>query len=369
VILVVLFHANGLMNDPNYFGVPVTFISRWNYGYMGVDLFFVISGFIIYHVHHTDIGRPAGLRQYLLKRFVRVFPVYWVAFLLLTGAYAIKGEVLGESGLHLAEIVTDFFLVPSARERNFLEVGWTLFFELVFYVCFATLIFNKSLGRVVLGIYFAAAFAVVVSGHRFSTPFNLVLSYYPLEFLLGMLVATVTPEIKSHGKLLLIAGILLLVAGCIVNGQNPTEFRHPFNLVFGMASALLISGALILERDGPVIVDKQQKFPRKIVAIFIFIGTASYSIYLTHTPLLWVSGRIATMLYTRFPLPTDVVFFLLVSGAVMGGCIFYQYVEKPLLRLLRNWLVSKRPHQKPTLSATSNVLDHPEAPQPPTAAA
>jgi exopolysaccharide production protein ExoZ len=88
-VAVVLSHAARHVNMA--FGMPVL-ITAFQAGHAGVDLFFVISGFIILFVHHRDIGQPSRLCHYLGRRFNRVMPLYWVALGLTVGLSAVGGH-------------------------------------------------------------------------------------------------------------------------------------------------------------------------------------------------------------------------------------------------------------------------------------
>ena len=74
-VLVLLVHSSAMLAAPKYFG-EMPFYGLFKFGHAGVDFFFVLSGFIIFHVHRTDLGNPARLGKYLARRFVRIFPTY-----------------------------------------------------------------------------------------------------------------------------------------------------------------------------------------------------------------------------------------------------------------------------------------------------
>src|SRR5580692_2096905 len=76
-VLVVLYHAGRGLALPQYLGhVPLG--GLFNFGHAGIDFFFVLSGFIIFTVHHGDIGRPSALPRYVWRRLARIYPIYWV---------------------------------------------------------------------------------------------------------------------------------------------------------------------------------------------------------------------------------------------------------------------------------------------------
>src|SRR5690349_9010218 len=83
-LLVLLFHAT-FMSQTYLDYRPLDGVFR--FGYSGVDFFFVLSGFIIFWAHHGELGHPTALRPYVRRRFVRIYPLYWIVAILLTPIY------------------------------------------------------------------------------------------------------------------------------------------------------------------------------------------------------------------------------------------------------------------------------------------
>lgn len=155
-MLVVLFHTNICFEHPKYWnGKP--FGSVFDFGGAGVEFFFVLSGFIILHVHWFDLGRPQRVRRYLWKRFRRIYPIYWFVLLPL-----IPGYVLVHSWGYGFErdplvIFSSIVLVPFGGELATLAVAWTLYHEVLFYAAFAVAILNVRVGSFLLLIWLAAS--------------------------------------------------------------------------------------------------------------------------------------------------------------------------------------------------------------------
>src|SRR4051812_27621380 len=78
-VLVMLFHLGGAIAADKYFAMP-GFAKPFAFGDCGVEFFFVLSGFIIFSAHRGDVSDPAALSRYLTKRFLRIFPSYWIIF-------------------------------------------------------------------------------------------------------------------------------------------------------------------------------------------------------------------------------------------------------------------------------------------------
>ncbi len=145
----VVFLAHGFFVD-----VPTQFSNVFLWGRWGVDFFFVLSGFIIAHVHWSDIGRPARVRNFYWRRFVRIFPTYWLALAFLL----FVRNVLGNSDYSIAfgtgDIIGNILMWPTIPELM-LPMAWTLRHELLFYALFSLLILNARLGVGVLACWLA----------------------------------------------------------------------------------------------------------------------------------------------------------------------------------------------------------------------
>lgn len=112
-------------------------------GHSGVDL--VLSGFIILLVHRRDIGRPRRIARYAWRRFVRVWPLYWLALVATVAKRMAGGHVAPDP----ASFAWNLALLPTAGEPM-LGIAWTLQYEAVFYLLFGLLLMERRLGIVAL---------------------------------------------------------------------------------------------------------------------------------------------------------------------------------------------------------------------------
>lgn len=138
-ILVVLFHFAGAIT--NYFKTEM-FGSFFQFGWVGVDFFFVLSGFIITYIHLKDVKSKTNSTLFLKKRFVRIFPIYWViSAIVLIALLKMQGKTTNSYSidLHSASGITYlikcFLLIPQAG-KYFLIQAWTLTYEVLFYAIF-----------------------------------------------------------------------------------------------------------------------------------------------------------------------------------------------------------------------------------------
>src|SRR5690348_7748162 len=150
-ILVVLVHGSDMLAGPKYFSaMPLGGIFR--FAHAGVDFFFVLSGFIIFHVHQRELGDPTKFGRYIRRRFVRIFPTYWT-ILFLYGLILAISPTRDYYERNVVAVLTSTFLIPVPAHDPILGVSWTLQHEVLFYAIFATLFFARSVGWVVLSAW------------------------------------------------------------------------------------------------------------------------------------------------------------------------------------------------------------------------
>jgi exopolysaccharide production protein ExoZ len=302
-LLVVLFHASGLMNAPKYWGEK-PYGSLFDTSYAGVEFFFVLSGFIIAYAHHQDIGNPAAAGRYALRRVTRIYPIYWLVTL----------AVLPFSPNEWADVAGSLTLLPFNGPVAALAVGWTLFHEVLFYVFFAILILNLRAGLLVGSIWFASI-ALWPSAVYVTQPINLLFFVGMAAFLAFRSLSVPAP------RTIAVLGCAIFAVTCAMVGDSPTPLAL---LGFGVGSGLAILGAAAAEKAG-----------LSASAPLVLLGAASYSIYLIHYPALSLLAKILIRLPSNAVVPTQVTFLLLVVGAVAAGILFYLLIEKPLLALFR----------------------------------
>jgi exopolysaccharide production protein ExoZ len=245
-------------------------------GAAGVDLFFVISGFIMVHTTGDKVGVAAAL-QFLEKRVRRIYPVYWFWTLVLVVLWAF-GIALKSRDYSLWFILGSFLLIPVFNGKDYhpvLDQGWTLSFEMLFYLVFATAIWlsREKLRSPVVGLSFVVLFLI---GRYVIPPSGLAhLTSDPIifEFLLGVLAGNIVRRmsrettVKSFWSLPLILGLLggaLLLASLLFD--HPPATRCIF---WGIPSFLIVLAAALT---------RELRFP----PLLVYLGDASYSIYLTH---------------------------------------------------------------------------------------
>jgi exopolysaccharide production protein ExoZ len=121
-------------------------------GAWGVDLFFVISGFIMIVVNWNKFSKPNAPKAFLIRRIVRIFPPYWLVTLVIVTAIIISPKLFHTWTVNTSNLLPSLLLLPS-EQKPILYVGWTLIFEMYFYYVFATLLnFSRKTALTVMAV-------------------------------------------------------------------------------------------------------------------------------------------------------------------------------------------------------------------------
>ena len=325
--------------------LPVVPPQWFDYGYLGVDLFFVLSGWIIVHVHADDLGHAARAKDYLWRRVARVWPLLAV---LTTGKllsmYLAPGVVPTER-LSASTIVTSYLCLPHP-DWPVISVAWTLRHEALFYALFAVVI---VLGKRAVWPLVACWVALIVAALSVSQGpylFEFAGNALHLHFLFGCAAAwwlkrrpQQAPAQGPSGWFIVgLVGLLLLCVALHAR-LEPTSWSTLSRLPLGVVTALLIIALVRREQAAGVVV------PRLIKQL----GDASYSLYLWHG---FVVGGMC-WLWTRLPdelrsTPLALVWLAAtLLGAFASSLLLHQYLERPLVAWFQSWRPSTAKRKLP----------------------
>jgi exopolysaccharide production protein ExoZ len=291
-LAVVAFHAH-----PNVF-----------IGQAGVDIFFVISGYIMWRIAR---GEPMIL-NFIFARITRIVPLYWLATMIMSLHQHAPADAVIKSMLFIP------FIGEQGRIWPVLVQGWTLDYEMFFYSVISVSLFVPRHNRLVVVLSTLIAISAVGAAFRFTDP---LLQTYTnpmlLEFCLGIALAEVQWR-DLPAKPLLIAA--MFVASIVLYTLMPgTAYLVPWRvLAWGVPSALLVASALACEANWRV----------PSLGPLLFLGEASYAIYLFHPFILKTVLKLSGQ--NRILGAVAVV----VSASLLGTFVT-MFLERPLLRLLR----------------------------------
>jgi len=325
-IAVAAFHLSIALGDKSLGGGGTPpFFEFTGRGALGVDFFFVLSGFIILQAHRADIGHPEQVGRYLGRRFVRIYPIYWIYL-----AACIAGmAVIGSSHLQLSSVLewlTPFSLIRLSTVELPLGQAWTLFHEVLFYALFALLIVNRNVGLVAFGVWLLViTFQYGEATATVKTIASTALSASNFNFFTGMLAFIVMGRLsKRSGLFGLLAGLVLF--GATYHFDPGGQLSSYYGPAYAIAFGAILSCSATLECLGVV----------RPPAWLGLVGDASYSIYLLHEHLESYSLRVLLKAGLRSDHHPVLLFWVVLTVTLAGGCAAYLLVEKPLLRMLRS---------------------------------
>jgi peptidoglycan/LPS O-acetylase OafA/YrhL len=311
-VSVVLFHA---FNDAGVTHYPEQVLQA------GVDLFFAISGFIMWV---TTFGSGIGSRAFLGKRIRRIVPLYWL-FTAFAVSIAVIAPQLGKR-TGIGDAIASFLFLPAQNTATHavepvIAPGWTLNHEMLFYVIFAVALILPAVPRFVAVI--GLNVALVLVGLVFHSP--LVVSFYSnpiiLEFVFGVAVGWIYTSGRSASRRVSTAvvacGALAMIGLAAAWGQE-VWLRV---VVWGLPAAVILLALALTENFRSV-----RLRPR-----WLFVGDASYSIYIVHG--VFLSALFALIKHAG--VPKIAMIPLGAPAAVICGMLVYRYIERPITRQLK----------------------------------
>lgn len=316
----------------------------WGTGTVGVDIFFVISGFVMavstMGTPAAGPGRRAAAWVFVKRRIVRIVPVYWFYTLLKAGllvavpALAVKSTIdPGHVAASLAFIPT---LAPWGLVQPTLPVGWTLNFEMLFYLVFAVAI---ALGAPRVRFCVLVFLSLFLCARLW--PDSAALGFYAqtivFEFVIGVAIAHL---LKRQGAGVPLAGAALLAAGCVFTFGMSWDPGSDRLFPWGVGAAAIVLGTVWLER-----VIERAPIARPLA----FLGDASYSIYLSHT---FIVPACVVVLSRLGIVNVPLVFALTCAAVIAAGSGSYLWIEKPLIAVFKRLLFRTTPPLQPHAANT-----------------
>ena len=287
---------------------------HFNIGAAGVDVFFVVSGFIMMVI---SARRPVRPLPFLRDRMLRIAPSYWiVTTIMLVGAAAglfpnLQIDLLHALGSYL------FVPVPSPNGGHLWPVlvqGWTLNYEIFFYLVFAAALLAPRGGQLP---WLAGALLLLVATGTFGESDNPLLVFYTEPLILEFAAGAWLGRLWLRGMMPRPSLGLLMILGALGGFGIIEVARVEFDaLLCGPLAVALVAGLLALETG--------KKLPD--VPMLAYLGDASYSTYLWHTLALSVTTKVGFHLI----LPAPAVAAAGVLAGMLVGVAAYEMVEKPI---------------------------------------
>lgn len=299
----------------------------WTGGAIGVDIFFVISGFVMaMSTAKSPSGNQTHLQAawiFLKRRFLRVAPLYWFYTLIKTALVLILPSLALRSSIDAEHLLASMLFIPVISPWGLVQptlpVGWTLNFEMLFYLVFAI---GIAWGVARIKFCFLVFLLIFVAAQLF--PESVALNFYGrtllFEFILGMGIAHVClnypPVTPKLGLLGAVIGTMLLI------GFNWGDQVHSFS-TWEIGAGFMVLAAVWLE---PWVARL------RLASRLSFLGDSSYSIYLSHTFVVPFGVLMLKKLGFQESLLIVPIIFLAVIAA---GCLSYVLIETPLINFFK----------------------------------
>ena len=301
------------------------YFSNTQLGPFGVKIFFVISGFVMWH---TTAAANTSTTVFWRRRIVRIVPLYWMFLSILVAIALSAPQYLKSTIITPENVIKSFFFVPHYHVVQkfiapILVPGWSLNYEMFFYFIFGIALLIKSNARraIMIGILL---WGLVLLGLSLNPEGAVAATYTSPEILLffdGIILAVIY---RAYGIDNAVLGLALICTGVLFIGA-PGGLDLFVNFV-GLSPALIVAGTLALE---PAI----RRVPSTVLHT---IGNASYSVYLSHLFFL----RLSELSWRHFGgggssevLEATYVAFSFIFAVGGGGAVHY-FVERPMLLLL-----------------------------------
>lgn len=310
-------------------------------GIWGVDIFFVISGFIMYVV---AIESDVGPGHFLIRRAIRIVPLYWLlTALIVAGAY-VAPTMLSSTRLDAGHILASFLFLPwrnPAYEGYWpvLIPGWTLNYEMYFYAAVALGLLAPRRLRGILTSVIVIGVLAAVQLSASSGPVSFYGNDVVIEFLLGLLLGHLFLKMKPLGAR---SGLILIcLSVCLVVWMAEMQ-SVPRSVAYGIPAAIIVLGSLQLEGMAK----------RAIVRPAMHLGDLSYSLYLTHVIALPMMTAVFIKLGAQYGFASAASYPLVAFlWALVLASLVHLAIEKPLTRRLRvaigDGVHSKPAHDSP----------------------
>ncbi len=310
------------------------------FGLGGVDLFFLISGFVM---TFTAAQRPLTRLDFLRRRLVRIVPLYWTMTLVTAVLIFVAPVLTRDSRFAWSDLFTSLSFIPHYNAGKagsispIIKLGWTLNYEMFFYLVFAAFLPLKPWLRTAAALL---VFAVLIALKTTTQSRFVLLAFWgqpiTLEFIAGCAVAvlyTRGPWPKTPAALWWAMLALGVVAFVGLGGFQDEQISRVFTR--GLPALAILVPVLALERQGAA------RFRRGVVH---YLGDASYSIYLAHLYAVVGFRVLCDLLHLPITTSLAAVIFIIacVAVGVGGGCLVYQFLERPLTKGVRRLFMQPR---------------------------
>jgi exopolysaccharide production protein ExoZ len=299
----------------------------------GVDIFFVLSGFLMVYTSQNLYGQKWAWFTFLKKRFQRIVPLYWFYTTLMIIVMLLLPHAFDTAQASINHFVQSYLFIPHERPaggiKPVLSLGWTLNYEMFFYIVFAGLLFLSRHSLTAIMAVMFIGFSVV----HYLLPETMSVPYFwtrpiILEFVMGMIIANMYLSNLRFSSVMVLPLIAMAVFAFFLMPYSMTVMDLNVYRLPNMTMAILLIGGLTLCKG----VD-QWRIPQWLKAL----GDSSYTLYLAHP---FGIGAVA-LLAIQFNLGQGTHFILSLATCAFGSYIAYYLIEKNIIGYFKGKHCSK----------------------------
>ncbi|WP_421383732.1 acyltransferase family protein [Bacillus salacetis] len=321
-VLVMLFHVSANMKG------------YWDYDLLkmstlpvsgGVNYFFALSGFMLFYIYKEKFGQSGELKKYLLNRFIRIYPLYWVLTLIALPTLLLFPFLGLENKIDYDSVIHSLLLLPHPQGTEpILDIAWSLVYTVYFYLIFALFFLSKRIiPAVILSVWGLISIGFMTDLFWSAEKITYFFFYqYNLIFLAGILCAYLLTRIKLNQPLSILTASLGFITFPLLWWN---EYQQAVNISFdigtGLASALIIFGLASIDIQKEISLHKS----------LYYLGNASLSIYLAHNLPLNTFSHIFYKIGLFELIGGPAVSILLLAMITGVGCLVHSFIEKPIV--------------------------------------
>ena len=323
-------------------------------GALGVRIFFVISGFIMVYTSFANFGEGGASQNFFRKRLLRVLPLYYLTTIIYSGKLGLQNNLPSAKSLFLSLLFIPYVNVAGLF-RPIYGLGWTLNYEMFFYLLFSLALFLRF--RAGVAVISIALLSLVLAGHQLQPMAEagfwarwLIFACDPIMiyFVIGIAISYVrvrtTLSLTSWPiatVLLVCSSISLVVIAGGLGGR-------------GLSVAMVITASACVALTGLRSSARDESSGRNRLQIIRSLGDASYSIYLTHSFLIGPGARSWGHIYSNVNGTWPLFVVAMLIGCSILGLLTYRFVEKPMVDFFRHRTSRKPVFALPAIHPTTN---------------
>jgi exopolysaccharide production protein ExoZ len=329
-LAVLLYHLGATLALDRYFGVDL-YETVFGFGGARVPFFFVLSGFLLTLVYGPDVGRASKAPAFLWRRFIRIYPTYWIILVAVMGVALLSPSLESVVPDDPWVLLKTFLLIPQHPSVGgptgapVIIAAWTLHYELVVYLVLALWIWSRTVGAVVTaGLVFNAAACAqsecgFYAGYLASSGF--------MYFVFGAAAAWVVrrlPSLPGATFVLWLACAAYLLVAVLTHGDyRPGDLQDP-SVYYGMLASVILICLTKREMRRP---------PRPGPRWLKLMSDSSYAMYLLHFPLISLMCKVLKHLGLQGVAGATIALVVTLVVCVGASLLFHVVVERRVLAL------------------------------------